>query len=245
MNKRTTEPDILLRAAFVCVALAAGLGAQPTTCAPLDNGARARVVESAQGLFNLPINSRLRISEEKVDAKTCYARITVATSPPANAFHRILFLSPDRRFLTTAVYDTENTTAPAASSAGGGTPAIGLSGGSVELRAWVSLGAPIPPGFDDVIQVAWGFNPPVGVPTGIQTTTSGDRNSIAEIRPDSNTPTVHFTVGTSVRNTTAGYFGILAGAGASDLSDKSVAVDFGDGVMRRVVVNVEDGRKRE
>ncbi len=245
MRKRTAEPAIPLRAMFVCIALAAGLAAEPTACAPLDNGARGRVVRYAQGLFNLPINSPLRISEEKVDAKTCYAQITVATSPPANAFHRILFLSPDRRFLTTAVYDTESAAVPAPGSSGGGTAAIGLSGESVELRSWVSFGAPIPPGFDDVIQVGWGFNPPVGVPTGIRTKTSGDRDSFAEIHPDSNSPMVRYTVGTSVQNTTAGYFGILAGAGASDLSDKSVAVDFGDDVMRRIVVYVEDGRKRE
>ncbi len=230
---------------FVCVALAAGLAAQPTKCRPVDDGARGRMVEYAHGLFNLPINSPLRISEERVDVKTCYAQITVATSPPANAFHRILFLSPDRRFLTSAVYDTEKAPAPATGSAGGGAAAIGLSGESVELRAWVSLDAPIPPGFDDVIQVGWGFNPPVGVPTGIRTTASGDRDSIAEIHPDSNTPTVHYTVGTSVQNTTAGYIDIPAGAGGSDLSDKSVAVDFGNGVMRRVVVYVEDRRKQE
>ena len=92
--------------AFACVLLAAELAAQLSVCTPLDDAIRARIVDHGQGLFNVPINSPLRISEETLDPKTCYARLTIATSPPADPFRRLLFHSPDRRFLTTAVYDT-------------------------------------------------------------------------------------------------------------------------------------------
>ena len=143
---------------FVCIALAAGLAAEPTACAPLDNGARGRVVRYAQGLFNLPINSPLRISEEKVDAKTCYAQITVATSPPArNAFHRILFLFPigaflRRRSTIRRARPFRHLAPPEAERRRSGCPE----------RAWSyvpgsRLARPSHRVSTDVIQVGWGF----------------------------------------------------------------------------------------
>lgn len=92
-----------MRRAFLAAALS---GISLSACTPLDNAARAHVVEYAQGLFNIPINSPLRIAEEKLDPRTCYTEVTLATSQPTDPFRRLLFLAPDRRFLTTAVYDT-------------------------------------------------------------------------------------------------------------------------------------------
>ncbi len=89
------------------LSLAVPLCAGSPECKPLEDAARARLAEYAQGLFELSKDSPLRISGATLDAKTCYYRLTFTTSPPAEPFRRTLFLSPDRRFLSTSVYDMD------------------------------------------------------------------------------------------------------------------------------------------
>ena len=94
-------------ASVLFLPLAVPLCAGSPECKPLEDSARARLAEYAHGLFELPKESPLRISAATLDSKTCYYRLTFTTSPPAEAFRRTLFLSPDRRFLSTSVYDMD------------------------------------------------------------------------------------------------------------------------------------------
>ena len=85
-------------ASVLFLPLAVPLCAGSPECKPLEDSTRARLAEYAQGLFELPKESPLRISAATLDSKTCYYRLTFTTSPPAEPFRRTLFLSPDRRF---------------------------------------------------------------------------------------------------------------------------------------------------
>ena len=85
--------------------LLAVLPAPAQQCRPLDDPTRARVLAYAQGLYGNIAGAPLQISDASLDPATCIYALTFTTTPPAEPFRRQLFLSPDRRYLTTAVYN--------------------------------------------------------------------------------------------------------------------------------------------
>ncbi len=97
-----------MRVPILLAAIATGLtapSAPAQQCQPLDDATRSRIVNYAQGLYGNLAGEPLHISDASLDESTCIYGITFATSPSAQPFRRKLFLSPDHRYLTTAVYD--------------------------------------------------------------------------------------------------------------------------------------------
>jgi hypothetical protein len=90
--------------------LAAALASIPglafgAPCPAVDDAARTRTLSFAQALFrDFAGGEDLRIVGETLDSATCYTEFTFATSSASEPFTRRLFLSPDHRYLTAAVY---------------------------------------------------------------------------------------------------------------------------------------------
>ncbi len=76
-------------------------------CQLLDDPGRTHIVERAREIVGLPLNATVRISGEAMDPSTCWMQLGFDASLPGTTLKRVLFLSPDRRFLTTTVYDTQ------------------------------------------------------------------------------------------------------------------------------------------
>jgi protein-disulfide isomerase len=91
------------------LALLALLAAPPPSpaqqCRPLDGPTRARVLAYAQSPYGNIAAAPLQIADAALDAATCIYALTFTTSPPAEPLRRQLFLFPDRRYLTTPIYD--------------------------------------------------------------------------------------------------------------------------------------------
>ena len=97
-----------MKPAIVLATLAPILAALPAPaqqCRPVDDTTLAKVLAYAQGLYGNIAAAPLQIANAALDPATCIYALTFTTSPPAEPFRRQLFLSPDRRYLTTAVYD--------------------------------------------------------------------------------------------------------------------------------------------
>lgn len=99
--------------AGAALALLSASRAPAGNCLPLDEAARLRLTSYADGLYHDFARAPLRITRETLDPATCYMQLSFGTSPPAAPFRRVLYLTPDRRFLTSAPFDLEGKTGEA------------------------------------------------------------------------------------------------------------------------------------
>ncbi len=96
----------MLRAALP-ILLLLGAAELSHACVQFDGAARARALAQAREILGLPLNTTLSISTEAVDPNTCWIQLNLYASTPGTTLRRVLFLSPDRAFLTSTVYDTQ------------------------------------------------------------------------------------------------------------------------------------------
>ena len=94
----------------VAIALLASAGvsaaapAQPS-CAPIQNGERAKLTAYVQKKYKVPASVKLEIGEISQVEATCYRKL-VLQGAAGGAFHLELFASPDLRFLTRELLDS-------------------------------------------------------------------------------------------------------------------------------------------
>ena len=219
-----------LGSAFVWILyVAAALPASPA-CTPMDDAARSRAIEQAREILGLPLNASFRISREAVDPNACWAQLNVEALLPGTTLRRVLFLSPDRAFLTGTVYDTQVSPpkpmliAPSAPSGFLRTPPtprppatvnavlvaysrpseISLRNGSASVFAQLAAGA-VAPGSRLHPAGAISIEPPVAEPTGIRlVSTSGYTSRPMPVPPVGFSPLVEFKIRTTPDNAIAG-----------------------------------------
>ena len=195
-------------------ALALTIGSLPA-CTPLDVAARERLIEYAHAIFNIPINDSFRIAEEKPDPKTCYTEITLTDSTSDEPLRRILFVSPDHRFLTTTLYDVDAAArpVPAVLNVTRTKSSLGLAGDELEIEASISLLGPVDPSigpFRFALTIVPGANRATGIALSAGSSSAGP--PILSLRSGQASETFVFRVATSAKNTQAGTLNYGIGA---------------------------------
>ncbi len=94
--------NILKSTAFAVVLM----GYTANGCQVLEPKAQEQIVSYLRELLYVPQNFPA-ILTQKTEAKNCYEQVVFVAGPPGKATETFLTLSPDMRFLSTAVYDSE------------------------------------------------------------------------------------------------------------------------------------------
>ncbi len=199
-------------------------------CTSLDGPTHSLVAQQSREILGPPLNASLSISREAVDPNTCWVQLNVEALLPGTTLRRVLFLSPDRAFLTGTVYDTQASPpkpmliAPAAPSGFLRTPPtprpsatvnavlvayakpaeVSLRNGSASVFAQLAVGA-VAPGSRLHPAGAISIEPPVAEPTGIRlVSTSGYTSRPMPVPPVGFSPLVEFKIRTAPDNAIAG-----------------------------------------
>jgi hypothetical protein len=77
-----------------------------TRCAPLTQGAKARLVAYVQKKYNLPAESGLQISDASLVGSTCYRKLEFKSQGSPRPFRISLFATPDLKYLARDLFDT-------------------------------------------------------------------------------------------------------------------------------------------
>src|ERR1700686_3658916 len=83
-----------------------------TQCAPLTDGARARLVSYVQKKYNVAAESGLQISDASLVGSTCYRKLEFKSQGSPRPFHVSLFATPDLKYLTKELLDVGGTPTP-------------------------------------------------------------------------------------------------------------------------------------
>jgi hypothetical protein len=199
-------------------------------CTSLDGPTRSRVVQQTRDIFDLPLNASRQMSSEAVDPNTCWIQLNLDASLPGSTLRRVLFLSPDRAFLTGTVYDTQATPpkpmliAPAPPSGFLRTPPtprpsptvdaalmayampaeISLRNGSASVFAQLAVG-PAPSGTNLHPTAAIRVGPPICDPPGIRLVSPSAYTSRPMPAPfGAFSPRVQYKIRTAPDNATSG-----------------------------------------
>ena len=101
---------IVARRSAQYVALAACLLAGPaiaqTPCPALDDSGRGRLIEYVQKKYKLPAATPLEVAQTAAIGGTCYHKLEFKSRDPRRPFQIALFASPDLRFLTRELLDS-------------------------------------------------------------------------------------------------------------------------------------------
>jgi len=113
----TTARIIAIAAAAACSIPAGFALFNVTRCAPLNEGAKARLVDYVRKKYNLPLDAGLKLSDASLVGSTCYRKLEFKSQGSARAFHISLFATPDLKYLTRELLDTGASPAAAAPQA--------------------------------------------------------------------------------------------------------------------------------
>ncbi len=95
-------------AAAAAVLLMAGCGSRGrNACAPLGSGAKARLADYVQKKYKVPAGVPLEVSEVSRVGSSCYDRLLFQAPRDLSAFRIELVASPDYRFLSREVMDSQ------------------------------------------------------------------------------------------------------------------------------------------
>jgi protein-disulfide isomerase len=78
-----------------------------TPCPPLTDAQRAKLVEYVQKKYKAPSTSPLDVAQTAVIGDTCYRKLEFTSRDPRRAFQLALIATPDLRFLTRELLDSE------------------------------------------------------------------------------------------------------------------------------------------
>jgi hypothetical protein len=214
-------------------------------------------------MLGLPLNWRLELSRAVLDPETCYYQLEVRTVPPAKAFARVLFLSPDRRFLTVGVYDPARRTpgllqvAPMRNEGYIETPGYGpsrpavtgdlmlllsaksmaLRGGRVYFDAIVQLGVSVHGAASANAVVS--YDAPVVKPASIRLKSMlGYTSAPLKVAWPEGSKRVKFRVETADDNATAGTVTVTARVFFLDAEGKPWRLDLDDRQLKSVTIQV-------
>jgi Thioredoxin len=110
-----TTAKIIAIAAVAACSIPAGFALlNRTGCAPLNDGAKARLVSYVQKKYGVSADAGLKLSDASPVGSTCYRKLEFRSQGSARAFHVSLFATPDLKYLTKELLDTgANPAAPA------------------------------------------------------------------------------------------------------------------------------------
>jgi hypothetical protein len=77
-----------------------------TTCAAISEADRARLADYIQKKYNLPQTARIEVKELSVIEESCYRKLQFTSGGTGLPFHVELMASPDLRFLTRELFDS-------------------------------------------------------------------------------------------------------------------------------------------
>ena len=78
---------------------------QRTRCAPLNDGAKARLVDYVRKEYNVPADAALQVADASLVGSTCYRKLEFKSQGSARPFRISLFATPDLRYLTRELMD--------------------------------------------------------------------------------------------------------------------------------------------
>jgi hypothetical protein len=119
----------VIAGAVSALALVLAVTMNRARCAPLNEGAKAKLVDYVRKKYRVPPDARLELADASLVGSTCYRKLEFKSEDPARQVRIALYATPDLRFLTRELLDSR--TDPAGDDLRKQTEVAGVANGNL------------------------------------------------------------------------------------------------------------------